>query len=460
MKKGCCCQFFIIVHIMIIILISLSSSCNQQLSLIFPLRGRVLDSIGGAPVPDACVEVEGTEHVTRTDSAGFFQFDAIDIGLYDIVVTKPGRAGSRLQEVYVCNDDVEVEIVQYEYNYLPEAVTPPSISVKGIQREGEYNRIVPIDVQVEAGSCPVFATEFHRSIYLKIGTTSMSFYEEAESATDTLSYLWNTRTLPPGQAIIKVVAYDTNNNRSELNIPVFITFRTGSVPGLVPFEDFYTIIATTYSQSMDITRVPEDTTIIVEFMVQKYYSGIVIYSSLAEEGPYSPVGQTTYSDTYYYKFVDYSPSLEPDMTVYYKMAYFNQYGTGPFTGAISVRILPKYSLSLVSPENNANITDTTPTLTWTCAPFLDDANRTDWIIASNVLDATIVAYSFVSNQTEITLPELLYNNKYEWDVRSFYEYNNSPPKANVLSRSFPRGKGSNDFSLNGAFYFTVMQPED
>jgi hypothetical protein len=451
-------QSLFIVNIMILIFINLFSSCYQQWTATFPLRGRVLDSIGGAPVEDARVEVEGTEHVTRTESDGFFQFDDIIIGVYDILVTKPGRAGSRLQDVYICNNEVEVEIVQYEYNYLPQAVTPPSITVKGIEREGAYNRIVPIDVQVKAGSCPVIATEFHKSIYLKIGTTTMIYFEEAESATDTLSYQWNTQTLPPGRAVIKVVSYDTNNNRTELNIPVLITASTGSVPGIVPFEDFYNIIATTYSQSMDITRAPADSTIIVEFSVQKYYSGIVVYTSLTGEGPYSLVGQTTYSETYYYKFVDYSPTLEPDMTVYYKMAYFNQYGIGPFTDAISVRILPKYSLSLVSPENHANITDTTPTITWTCEPFLDDARRTDWIIASNVLDATIVAYSFVSNETEFTLPELLYNNKYEWDVRSFYEYNNSPPKANVLSRSFPRGKGSNDFSLNGAFYFTIIQP--
>ena len=124
----------------------------------------------------------------------------------------------------------------------------------------------------------------------------------------------------------------------------------------------------------------------------------------------------------------------------------------------SIRILEKYNLFLVSPENNSNITDTTPALTWTCVPFLD-AQRTDWIIVTNIIDTTIVAYSFVINQTEYNLPTLLYNNKYEWDVRSFYEYVNSVGMANVLSRSFPRGKGSYDYSMNGAFYFTVVEQE-
>jgi hypothetical protein len=69
----------------------------------------------------------------------------------------------------------------------------------------------------------------------------------------------------------------------------------------------------------------------------------------------------------------------------------------------------------------------------------------------------VAAYSFVIDETELTLPELLYNNKYEWDVKSYYEYKNSESTASVLSRSFPGGKGSPDYSVNGAFSFTIIQ---
>ena len=193
--------------------------------------------------------------------------------------------------------------------------------------------------------------------------------------------------------------------------------------------------------------------------MEKYYNGIVVYKSHTGEGPYYLIGQTSYFESYNYKFIDYSPDLEPGTTVFYKLAYFNTYGSGPQTDPISVRLLPKYNLSLVSPPNNSIVTGTTVTLSWTCDPFIDNVQRTDWIIASNILDATIVAYTFKPDTTEYTLTDLLYNNSYEWDIRSYYEYVNSVGIANVLSRSFPRGNGSHDFSLNGSFIFTVMQEE-
>jgi hypothetical protein len=439
----------------------------------FSLQGRVVDSIGGAGVGDAPVVLEGSVYTAQTDPDGFFSFTNILTGVYDIIVSGNNRAGARLAQVHVNNSDADVVIVQPKYGWLQTATTPPVILVKGIEHGKEYNGLIPINVIVRPGSCPVQATEFHKSIYLKIGTTAMSYFEVANSDTEILSYVWNTSLLPAGTAIVKVVAYDTNNNRSELDTPVTISPGPGQVPGLAPVEDFYYIVANTYGRSMEITRaypvfpvtelksfpsnraIP-DSTMIVEFNVAKYYNGVTVYKSPALDGAYSLLGQTSFTESGEYKCIDYSPDLVPG-TVYYKLAYFNRYGSGPQTGPIPVRILPTYSLDLVSPANNSNVTDTTPTITWTCVPFLD-AQRTDWIIASNVLDATIVAYSFVMDQMEFVLPDLAYNNTYEWDIRSFYQYVNSQKTANVLSRSFPRGRGAYDFSSNGAFYFTVVEP--
>lgn len=441
----------------------------------FPLTGQVLDSIGGSPVADATVRIKDMPGETYTDSNGYFTFGEIMIGVYDIEVTRTGRAGSKLEQVYVTGQQTGVEIIQPEYSHIPGGVTPPSIMVKGITRNTVYGGFVPIDITILAGSCPVEATEFHYSIYLKMGMTDMTYYEVANSRTDTLSYVWNTSFFPPGNVTIKIVTYDINNNRSELNIPVIVTADPGGKPDVAPLKESYSIVANTYGQSLEITRVyprfsamvaqsayvhraPPDTTILVDFSVEKYYNGIAVYKSLTPEGHYELVGQTSYFESHYFKFIDYSQTLMPGITVYYKLAYFNQHGTGPETDAISIRILDKYNLFLTGPENNSNITDITPTLTWTCDPFLD-AQRTDWIIVTNIIDTTIVAYSFIINKTEYTLPSLLYNNTYEWDVRSYYEYINSTGRANVLSRSFPKGKGSTDFSMNGAFYFTVVEQE-
>lgn len=442
----------------------------------FPLTGQVLDSIGGSPVTDAMAALEGTDYVAMTDVNGFFDFQEILIGVYNIIVTKTGRAGSKLEQVHVSDDQSSVEIIQPTYDYIPDAVTPPSIIVRGIEREKEYSGIIPINITIIQGSCPVIATGSHKSIYLKIGMTKMTYNEVASSEDDTLSFKWNTSLLPPGEVFIKVVTYDTNNNRSERNIPVFTTIGSGEKPGVAPRKEYYSIIAATYGQSKEIlrknpvfsvileqslhtSRAPADCTVLVDFSVEKYYNGIVVYKSHTRDGPYILVCHTSFVDSHYYKCTDYSPDLEPGRKVFYKLAYFNSYGIGPQTDSISVQLLPKYNLSLVSPANNSIVTDTSVTLTWTCDPFLENAIRRDWIMAINILDGTIVAYSFVSNKLEYTLNDLLYNNSYEWDVRSLYEYVDPEEPSNVISRSFPRGDKSHDYSLNGSFIFTVIQQE-
>jgi hypothetical protein len=171
------------------------------------------------------------------------------------------------------------------------------------------------------------------------------------------------------------------------------------------------------------------------------------------------IGQTTdYAASGTYKFVDYAPSLEPGTTVYYKLAYFNQYGAGPQTEAIPVRILPRYSLSLTTPANNSVVAGNKATLSWTCTPELPDVQRTDWVLMYNTLDATLVIYTFVVNKSEYTISDLFYNNRYEWNIRSVYEYINSTANANVISRSYPGGRGVYDLASNGSFYFTVSAP--
>jgi hypothetical protein len=455
-------------------------SCGNPEPAICPkalcsITGQVVDSIGGSSVGGATVVIDNSSYASvTTDANGYFRIADVREGVYDITVTKQGRAGSRLRQVSVEPNNPEVLIVLPEYSYLPASVNPPTINVENVFRDEEYQGIVPIDINVRAGSCPVVSTGFHQSVYLRIGVTGLNLVDVAESSTDRLSYEWNTSLLAAGKAVVQVVSYDTNNNRCEIDIPVKVISGSGSAPSLAPVEENYSITAETYGQSLDIMRsfpgitesqkqsgsfprsIIPDTTVLVEFAAAKFYNGIMIYRAAAINGNYDLIGQATFTAQNNFSFIDYSPTLEPGSTVYYKLSYFNQYGSGPKTDAIPVRILPKYSLSLVSPANNANVIDTTPTISWVCNPALD-AQRTDWIIASNVLDATVVAYSFVINRSEFTLPDLLYNNQYEWDVRSVYEYVNSKKTANVMSRSFPRGRDSDDFSINGSFYFTVVQ---
>lgn len=447
----------------------------------YKLAGHVLDSIGGSPVGDTQVNLAGTggsNHQAKTDEQGYFEFNDIARGVYDLLTNKAGQAGSRLQQVYVEENKSDYEIIQPHYGAQPEATEPPVISLSGLSREEVYSGLVPLAIAVQAGSCPVQATEFHASVYLKLGLTDMSYLQVAKSNVDNLAYTINTTLFPSGLINVKVVAYDINNNRCELNLPVKFSGSLGQVPSVAPTNDDYYIEADTYNKSLDIMRsllapppsssgkslapslLLPDTTILVNFEVAKYYHGVAIYKSATEDGDFTLIGQTSDDQSGAYKFIDYAPTLEPGTTVYYKLAYFNQYGTGPQTEVIPVYILPKYSLSLVSPANHSFVTGSTATLSWTCNPYLTDkgVHRTDWIMMYNTLDATLVIYTFAVDQNNLTISDLFYNNQYEWNVRSVYEFINSKGNTNVVSHSYPSGQGAYDMSSNGGFYFIAKEP--
>ncbi len=451
-------------------------SCKQpgdEETPCFPFSGQVTNGIGGSPVAGATVILEGTAYpAATTDANGRFGFTDINRGVYDLLVTRPGMAGSRLSGIRFSGSSVRVEIVQPLYGFLPKATTPPSIVVSGIEAGSEYSGNVQIGIRALQGSCPVVGTEMHSSIYLKIGSTSMSYYEAANSDNDSLTYTWNTGLMPPGAANVKVVAYDNNNNRCEIDIPVIIASSTGKKPSVVPAENDYSVTATTYGDDMNIyrsattlpsvertvypdTRSQSDTTIMVDFVVSKFYNGMAVFKSASEGGPYELCGQTTYTLSGDFLFRDYSPTLNPGTTVWYKLAYYNQYGIGPQTGGIGVWIQPRYHLYLQSPPNNSIVAEIAPTLRWSCE-WLDPAGepsgeRINWIVVTNVIDASIVTYILEFDETEYALPALLRNNKYEWDVNSIYEYR----YGRVISRSFPKGQGMYDKSMNGSFYFTI-----
>jgi len=450
-----------VIFLFLCLFISLwSFSCKQDVPS-FTLAGQVVESLGAYPIEGATVTLKGSERSTLTDANGFFQFTELPPGLYDVVAQKSGRAGSQIEQFNLDRDCTDLILVQMVYSYDPLATTPPNITINGVQRNYTYNGIVKIDVSVAPGSCPVLLADFHRSIYFKIGLTKMNYYVVADSDDASLSYSWNSDLLPPGEAEICVVAYDNNNNRSEYILPVNIAPRQGQAPGEAPINDYFIIIANTYNKSMNYTRTtdsrsPVDGTITVEVSAARYYNGIVVYRALTADGDYVLAGQTPHTESGNYNFMDYSPLLTADMTVYYKLAYYNSFGIGPLTEPISVRILPKYTINLVAPPNNSFVGSTKPMIFWSCNT-IEGAQRTDWIIVRNVLDPMLVTYSFEIDKTNYRLPDLLYNNKYEWDIRSYYEYNNSQTNANVVSRSFPGGRSSSDYSSNGAFYFTVRQ---
>ncbi|MBN2736262.1 MAG: carboxypeptidase regulatory-like domain-containing protein [Spirochaetales bacterium] len=435
------------------------------------IEGVVLASVGDKPVTGSLVRLEPLGWEVISDELGRFAFNNVPQGIYDLKAKKAGRAGSRLQSVSVINDSVSnLVIIQPEYEFAPDADEPPRVSFKNLDAFQEVSGLLNLECYGVAGSAPLVATQSHYSMSLKISMASINYHQEAKSSDDELTFLWNTTLLPLGEVFLTLVAYDNNNNRCEMTLPLLIVNPSGKAPQIVPQDNYFQIIANTYGESLNvmksyappISKAPSGTTIVVDFNARKYFNGFVVYKShQANEDSFMLLGQSSLNSSGGFSFADYAPDLVPGGFVYYRLAYYNQYGIGPMTAVKKLLILPSYKIYLRQPADGAIITTRDPVISWECNHPLEDlgARRTDLISVTNTLDATIVTYTFVNNTQDYHLKPLIYNNTYEWDVKSFYEYKNDSEDYNVLSRSFPRGLGATDLSSNGAFTFTVVEDE-
>lgn len=458
------------------------------------IQGTVVDSVGGAPVSGTSVSIEGTAHATTTDANGEFTLSGINPGTYSVLAAKSGMAGSRLQGIDILsNDTLTVSMVQTIYSFSAAKTTPPTLTVRGIFKDGVYTASVPISVSAEAGSpdTPLIGTYDHPGIMLKINSKA-GVTMTSSSVTQTLSYAWNSADYPPGGINIKIVAYDNNNNRCELNVPVTVGARAGSPPNHAPSNTYsdYEINAITSGRSFSIFNsepliiqtdngerliksdspysimsAEPDSTVMVDFLVDAYTDtkGINVYRSSVTGGPYTLAGGTTsvinvsWRPYSCYNFVDASAELVPGSTYYYRLTYFNGYGESAMSTERSVRILPKYNLNLASPANYATTTDETPTLSWTSGAIAG-ATRTDTLYVWDALTADLAyTYTFSSGETSRTTSALPSGKVYEWNVVSQYYYSNyyHDSYCYVYSRSLP---GTGNFATNGAYYFTVVQP--
>jgi hypothetical protein len=476
--------------------VNINMNCIKNISAVFigqrgNLSDTVVESLGGSAVSNASVSINGTGKTALTDDTGFFSIKNIPIGTYDVIISKNGNAGSKLQAVEILDGfTTKVELVDTAYDFSSSLTTPPTISISGMVKGGSYSGTLSITVNVDAGSCSVLGNSSHSSIYLKTGYTGIK--EDGYSNNNSLIYNLDTSKYPSGPINIKVVSYDINNNRSELNIPVNISGSSGSVPSVKPDYRYYDIEADTYGSSLEIYKqtkksfnflpdnrlnklnsstlmnAPNNSTIMVKFWLYVYDSyntkGITILRSTSQNGSYVEVGKTNYTisqvynySTYYFYFLaDYSSDLTPGNTYWYKIAYYNSSGTGTFSDPVSVLILPNYNLDLVSPSNNSVITSNSTSLTWVTSSIAG-ADRYDWVQVRDILSNTIVyetpSDSPLVNSTRYTLSSLAYNKQYIWDVtQSTFQYKNSNY---VYSVSLPSSGGN---SSNGAFSFSTVNP--
>jgi len=435
------------------------------------LSGIAVDSVGGAAVDGSTVtvtnEVDPTKTYTAsTDGTGSFSISDIYPGLYTLTVEQSGLATSQVQGLDLRSDVSDLELVQHEAAFGGRSTVPPTVSITGIVAGESYGGTQNISVTA-SGENPVVSSSVRPAILLGIGSSPTTLSHTAASGTDTLAYSWNADEWPDGEVVIEAVAYDNNNNRTALRVPVFANGANGDPPFGAPTESRVSALtAITYGESLHLfTAEPDTSSFVVAEIVQpySYYDGVRMYRGDTDTGPWVLVDQTHVVADGNFTVSDAGTELTQGSTYYYQFAYFDEDGEGPRSSAYEVTILPPYDLVLSTPTDDAVIADATPQLSWdvTGDPMPAGASRTDYVVLSRPVDGALVLAESVNDATTYTVPSALSAGVlYEWNIDSRTILDNPGPGVSVsypttLQFSSYKG-GSASFSSNGSFQFTVQ----
>ena len=457
------------------------------------ISGTVVDSVGGAPVEGAAISalVSGNvEGSAVTDSSGQFSIADIPVGSYDVTAAMTGRAGSRVQSVAVSgNATTSVHLVQELPAYSAWNAVPPTITVSGVNAGSTYGVLPQLDVSATAAAGSAMAgTTLHPSIKLSLTGAGSSDLVVAESSNgSSLSYSGSAATsFMSGNLNIVAVAYDNNNNRAELIVPVVIAANgAAAVPAAAPSGYHVTaetfgsslrlfdvststvppVLRTTSGVALSLDSAQADSTSIVLFEVPEDGAGdaIAVYRGSSTSGPFSLIGESDQLEatgSHYLYYVDSADTLVPGQTYYYRIAYVNNAGAGPFSAILAVPVLQKYTLYLQSPADQAVISAAQPTLTWSVSGSAGSGVRTDEVIIRRADTGLGVLYRTVTDATSyaVDIP-LDHGVTYLWNVASSTVQTGGPGIASV---SYPSvfdhdpNLGTVSFSNNGSFAFVIQ----
>lgn len=457
------------------------------------ITGTVVESVGGSPVEGATVSLSGgpeeLSEVTReTGADGKFGFevrdvDDLEVGIYQIVVTHPDRAGSRIQDARLEEDGLDLEIVQ-PYDARPELDdTPPTLKTDDLTPlQTVSDDTVSLTIEVDQAVNAISGGAGWPGMAFWIGSDSTAgSTADATSFADPLTYAWDT-TASLGETAITVVAYDVKNNRTQWTIPVTVGDRSGQAPASVvsttdPGETGFVALTTGVSlgifsqvgtrHSLLATSVDagtltaaEDSSIVVNIEVEAVDDarGARIYRSMSgSAGPYSPIAEvsgTGKSDNgaEVHTYTDTSALLSPDTSVHYKLAYYNEYGEGAKSGSFEVEILPQYRVYLVSPDDGSAGVGLTPELEWNVTTSTEDLTQVLAIVDAD-LDVVDEVHLLDGETSHVVDPDTLSPGRhYEWTVLSEV----TRTTTGVTSRSIPT---MSEFANNGFFEFATATGE-
>ncbi len=361
------------------------ASCNQNFFWPTPtpsgVEGYVVSANAGSGIAGVQISVKkGGQPVATvtTGSDGAFKID-LEPGLYDFVASKNGYAGSQVLNVKVEKNQVTKLTIIQRQAFNPNWPTePPQVTLQWVNEGDTYDASQgPILYRVQVTPQSPLSSNI---IYAALGKTPgagflsgvRAYFAQTNDTGD--AYLNPLDYAVSGPTTLTVVVYDTNGNRTELRRHITINHPSpGNLTLAAP--DLRGILAVTLSSPVQFFQVtPQAAPTGGNLWVQLVWSPRYDFSGIPDGIPYgyriyrsfdgfsfTAIGTVAASET---AFVDASSELAPGKKVYYRMTAFIGDQESKPSNVLSTTPLEAFTVSLVSPGDNATGVSVTPTFSW------------------------------------------------------------------------------------------------
>ncbi len=432
------------------------------------INGMVTDGPGSFSVSDSTISLYSRGSTTKIQSKtsgsnSEFSFSGLDSGFYDIVASKEGRAGSRIDNILLTDSDRYIELVQKEVEVGGNLRTTDAPM---FDFDFPAYLIITNDyvISAELPDTGVFYSSderFNLGAYLINGNGDTQMLKATSE--ESLEYTLEAESLVAGDSYeAAIVCYDNNNNRLEYRLPLEYSANVSGIskkPGDHDYEqiDIQSITVGTevnsYSAengSAHSVRIAVEQGDFTTNSIKIYRSteldqeGIAIgISSELESGENLGVYENFINSSLkWFYFIDDDYRLSAGETYYYRVSYIEEGAEGPLSDPVAITLLPAYNVELDSPANNNSVSET-PAFEWQKV----EKNPSLWLgLSYDSSDKLIIVAAdagqiiFADEFTSGNQPSAPLNpgTRYEWDVVSIRTIESSLPNTHALSSSMPR----------------------
>lgn len=466
-----------------------STSINTNFSVIentanYSISGYSKSSAGGDVLADVIVTLyneDGTvSGTTTTDVNGAYSFINLNYGYYTLLSKKNGYATSKHQHIPLVNSSYNIDLIQHPVVISSRSTVPPSVRIIDNSTSSEISKFNKFQtsqrIKIEGiGVNAIVGNSKREAIYLKINNHENK-NSVATKQDSVLESILSLSGCAEGLNWMSATVFDNNNN----NTTKYVLFTTGEESGTtytyVPGVDYNVgITAVTYSENLNFYS-SNGRTCKVEIKSSSIYSsritGLRVHRSNTVDGNYVLVGDTFDKVSSSFMFEDLSGDLKPGSTYYYKLSYIINGGEGGLSSPIEVKVLPEYTLNLVSPLDH-NMTNGNPTFNWTVSGIMPmGVQRTDvLIIEDQVTNKLVYLKSLIDSEAfNFNISNLPSGREFRWNIFTMCKATVINGNVTVNQISYPTSdsvaylpNASNNmtpsivnFSNNGWFNFLVQ----